>query len=42
MVERELKQSTVRTYRTHIRYLDPIAAVALDRITPEQLEAIYG
>jgi integrase len=42
MAERELKPATVRTYRTHIRCLDPLAAMALDRVTPEQLEAIYA
>jgi hypothetical protein len=42
LVERDLKPSTLRTCRTHIRYLSPLAAVALDRITPEQLEAIYA
>jgi hypothetical protein len=42
MVERELKPATVRTYRTHIRYISPLACVALDGVTAEQLEAIYA
>jgi integrase len=42
LVERELKPATVRTYRTHIGYLSPLAGVALDRVKPEQLEAIYA
>jgi integrase len=42
IVERELKPSTVRTYRTHLRYLAPLAGVALDRVTAERLEAIYA
>jgi integrase len=42
MVERELKPATVRTYRTHIGYLSPMAGVAVDRLTPEQLEAVYA
>jgi hypothetical protein len=41
-VERELKPATVRAYRTHIRYLSPLADLALDRLTAEQLEAIYA
>jgi hypothetical protein len=39
ILERELKPATVRTYRTHIRYLSLLAGLALDRVTPEQLEA---
>ena len=41
LVERTCKPSTVRTYRTHIKYLTPIRRVRLDKLTPEHIESIY-
>ena len=41
IVERTRKPSTARTYRTHVKYLEPIRRVRLDHLTPEHIEGIY-
>jgi integrase len=41
IVERSRKPSTTRTYRTHVKYLEPIRRVRLDNLTPEHIEAVY-
>ncbi|MGH9073729.1 MAG: phage integrase SAM-like domain-containing protein [Acidimicrobiales bacterium] len=41
IVERTRRPSTAKTYRTHIKYLDPLARVRLDRLTSELIESVY-
>jgi integrase len=41
IVERTRRPSTAKTYRTHVKYLDPVAGVRLDRLTSEHIEATY-
>jgi integrase len=41
IVERSRKPSTAKTYRTHIKYLQPLAGVRLDRLTSEHIEQVY-
>jgi integrase len=41
IVERTRRPSTAKTYRTHIKYLDPLAGVRLDRFTSEHVESVY-
>jgi integrase len=41
IVERSRKPSTAKTYRTHIKYLQPLAGVRLDRLTSEHVEQLY-
>ena len=41
ITQRAVKASTTRCYRTHVRYLRPIASVELTRFTPEHVESVY-
>ena len=41
IVERSRRPSTAKTYRTHIKYLQPLAGVRLDRLTSEHIESVY-
>lgn len=41
LVERTLKWSTAKSYRTHVRYLEPLADLALSELTTEHIESVY-
>jgi len=42
LVERTRRPSTAKTYRTHLKYLEPLAALRLDRLTAEHIESVYA
>lgn len=41
LVERTLKYSTAKSYRTHVRYLAALADLPLSELTVEHIEAVY-
>lgn len=41
LVERTLKWSTAKSYRTHVRYLAPLADLPLSEVTVEHIESVY-
>lgn len=41
LVERTLKYSTAKSYRTHVRYLAPLADLPLSELTVEHVESVY-
>ena len=41
LVERTLKYSTAKSYRTHVGYLQPLDDLALSELTVEHIESVY-
>ncbi|MDQ2727593.1 MAG: hypothetical protein M3Y91_06970 [Actinomycetota bacterium] len=41
IVERTRRPSTAKTYRTHLKYLEPLRRLRLDRVTTEHIESVY-
>ena len=42
LVERTRRPSTAKTYRTHLKYLEPLSGLRLDQLTPEHIERVYA
>jgi excisionase family DNA binding protein len=41
IVERTRRPSTAKTYRTHLKYLQPLRRIRLDQLTSEHIENVY-